>query len=206
MRRPRILVACEYSGTVRDAFALAGWEAWSCDVLPTESPGGNHHEGDVRDILYEDWDLVIAHPPCTFLANSGARWLYDPRPQFANRWEQMEEGAAFFRLFLELGHVEHVAVENPSMHVHARERVGRNADQWVQPWQYGHGETKKTGLWLRNLPPLEPTDIVEGRAQRVLMMPESKSQRKERSRFYPGIARAMADQWGGWVLDRIDLN
>ena len=207
MRKPRVLVACEYSGTVRDAFARRGWDAWSCDLLETENPEGQHYTGDVNDIIGQDWDLVIAHPPCTFLTNSGVRWLYDSRPKFANRWQELDEGAEFFRSFLDLEHVEFIAVENPQMHKHAIERIGGvKPTQYIQPWEYGHGETKKTGLWLKNLPPLVPTDIVDGREARVHRMPPGPDRWKERSRFFRGVAEAMADQWGSYVLARTDLS
>lgn len=184
----KILVACEFSGTVRDAFTRQGHDAMSCDILPSETVG-NHYQGDVRDVLDTSWDMVIAHPPCTYLSNSGVRWLYE-KP---GRWDDMREAADFFRLFLNLEHVPHVAVENPVMHGHAEIR---RADQFIQPWMFGHGETKRTGLWLKNLPPLVPTDIVEGREQRVWLMSPGPERQKERSRFFRGIADAMAVQWG----------
>lgn len=190
----KVLVACEFSGTVRDAFTAAGHDAWSCDLRESETPG-RHYTGDIRDLLVPGrWDLMIAHPPCTFLTVSGARWLYDPRPKFANRWEQLAEGAAFFRMFLESDAAPRIAVENPQMmNVHAKIR---QPDQYVQPYEYGHGETKKTGLWLKNLPLLTATDAVAGRETRVWSMGPSPERERERSRFFPGIAAAMADQWG----------
>lgn len=186
----RVLVVCEFSGIVRDAFREKGHYAMSCDLLPTESPGP-HYRGDVRDVLGDDWDLMIAHPPCTYLANSGVRWLYEKE----NRWQDLIEGASFFRELLNAP-IPHRAVENPVMHKWARKIVGRGPDQTIQPWQFGHGETKATCLWLENLPPLEPTEIVEGREARVHRMPPGPERSKERSRFFTGIAEAMADQWG----------
>lgn len=189
----KVLVACEYSGTVRDAFAARGHYAMSCDLLDTEAPG-EHYTGDIRDVLGNGiaWDLVIAHPPCTYLTVSGARWLYDPRPKFANRWEQLREGAEFFQMFLDLD-VPRIAVENPKIMGHAGIR---KPDQYIQPFEYGHGETKQTGLWLKGLPLLQPTQHVEGRVARVHRMAPGPDRQKERARFYPGIAAAMADQWG----------
>lgn len=200
----KVLVACEYSGTVRDAFIARGHEAISCDILPTESDGP-HYQGDVRDMLDTAWDLVIAHPPCTYLTNSGVRWLYDPRPKFANRWDELDDGAAFFRLFLYLHHVPRVAVENPAMHKHAIERIGGvRPTQYVQPYQFGHLETKKTGLWLKGLPLLTPTNDVEKQMRdmakkdthKVHYQSPGPERQKLRSMFFPGIAAAMAEQWG----------
>ena len=185
----RILVACEYSGRVRDAFAARGWDAWSCDFEPTESVG-QHYQGDVRDLLGERWDMMVAHPPCTFLCNSGVRWLKtDP-----SRWAKMEDGC---RLFMQLWNcgIPRVCIENPVMHGHARTIIGFGPTQTVQPWMFGHGECKRTCFWLRGLPPLVATEIVPGREQRIWRMPPSKDRWKERSKTYPGIAAAMAEQW-----------
>lgn len=181
----RILVACEFSGIVRDAFLAAGHDALSCDLLPTESPGP-HYQGDVRDILYDGWDLMIAHPPCTHLAISGARWFKDKR-------EQQAAALDFVRLLLDAP-IPQIALENPVSVIASHIRP---SDQTIHPWQFGHGETKTTCLWLKNLPPLIPTCIVTGRVPRVHWMPPSKNRAKERSRFYPGIAVAMAAQWAG---------
>lgn len=186
----RVLVACEFSGVVRDAFRARGYDAMSCDLLPTERPGP-HHEGDVRAILGDGWDLVIGHPPCTFLCNSGVRWLHT-RP---GRWANMQAGAEMFRAILEAP-VPRVAIENPVMHGYAQKIVGCRPDQTIQPWQFGHGEVKATCLWLRGLQPLVPTAIVEGRRPRVHRASPSPDRWKERSRTLPGIADAMADQWG----------
>lgn len=183
----RVLVACEFSGTVRDAFTRAGHYAVSCDLLPSETPGP-HHQGDVRDILDmgygSRWDLLIAHPPCTHLAVSGARWFKDKR-------EEQAEALEFVRLLLDAP-VSRIALENPVSIISSRIR---KPDQIIQPWQFGHGETKATCLWLKGLPPLVPTDIVEGRQARVHRMPPGPDRWKERSRTFPGIAAAMAGQW-----------
>ena len=191
----RVLVACEFSGIVRDAFIARGHEAISCDLLPTERPGP-HHEGDLFEYLYwrgDQFDLMIAHPPCTYLANSGVRWLYS-KP---DRWDRMKEAAMDFRVLLEYPMIPRVAVENPIMHKYAAEYIGRRQDQIIQPWQFGHPETKATGLLLRNLPKLQPTDVVEGRTPRVHHASPGPDRWKERSRTLQGIADAMADQWGG---------
>jgi site-specific DNA-cytosine methylase len=178
-----ILVACEYSGIVRQAFAALGHNAWSCDLLPTEIPG-QHYQGNVRDLLKEQWDLMIAHPPCTHLAVSGARYFYRKQAEQA-------EALEFVRLLMNAP-IEHIAVENPISIISSRIR---KPDQIIQPWQYGHGETKATCLWLKNLPKLQPSNIVEGREQRIHKMPPSPERWKERSRTFQGIASAMAEQW-----------
>lgn len=189
----KVAILCEYSGRVRDAFDSLGHEAISYDLLPTESPG-RHVQGDIQThkAEIEAWaDLVIAHPPCTYLANSGVRWLHT-KP---GRWERMREGAEFFKWCLDLK-VESIAVENPVMHKYAVEIIGRKQDQSIQPWQFGHGESKRTCLWLKNLPALQPTNIVDGREGKVWKMPPSENRWKDRSRTYEGIAKAMAAQWG----------
>lgn len=191
----RVLVACEFSGTVRDAFAARGHDAWSCDLRPSETTG-QHHEGDVRDLLAESWDLMIAHPPCTYLANSGVRWLHE-KP---GRWESMRDGAAFFRTLMNAD-ISRIAIENPVIHRYAAEIIGRRPDQTLQPWQFGHGEIKRVCLWLKNLPALKPTKIVEGRTARVHRMAPGPDREKERSRFFAGIADAMAEQWGRAILE-----
>lgn len=179
----RVLVACEYSGAVRDAFAAKGADAWSCDLLPSEKPG-QHHQGDVRDLLDKSWDLMIAHPPCTHLAVSGSRW-------FKFKQKEQQEALEFVQLLLS-ANVPRIALENPVSIISSRIR---KPDQIIQPWQFGHGETKATCLWLKNLPLLKPTNIVEGREARVHRMPPGPDRWKERSRTYAGIALAMADQW-----------
>lgn len=178
-----ILVACEYSGIVRQAFVALGHNAWSCDLLPTEIPG-QHYQGDVRDLLKQKWDLMIAHPPCTHLAVSGARYFYRKQAEQA-------EALEFVRLLMNAP-IEHIAIENPISVISSRIR---KPDQIIQPWQFGHGETKATCLWLKNLPKLQPSNIVEGREQRIHKMPPSPERWKERSRTFQGIANAMAAQW-----------
>ena len=195
----RVLVACEYSGVVRRAFLARGCDAWSCDLLPSEDGSNRHIRGDARDLLHDGWDLLmVAHPPCTRLCNSGVRWLHTPPPgKTAGQMElELREGAALFSAFWNAP-IPRVAVENPVMHGHAKRLIENYAEpaQSVQPWQFGHPESKRTCLWLRNLPPLRPTNVVEGREQRVHRMPPSPTRWKERSRFYPGIAAAMAEQW-----------
>jgi site-specific DNA-cytosine methylase len=180
----RVLVACEYSGIVRDAFIRAGHDAISCDLLPTERPGP-HLQCDVRDILHQGWDLLIAHPPCTDLAVSGARW-------FRTKAEQQRQSLNLVRALLDAP-VPRICVENPVSIISTRIR---KPDQIIQPWQFGHGETKATCLWLKGLPPLTPTNIVSGRQDRVHRLPPSPNRWKERSRTYQGIATAMAAQWG----------
>jgi hypothetical protein len=182
----RILVACEYSGRVRDAFRARGHDAMSCDLLPTEQPGP-HYQGDVFDIINDGWDLMIAHPPCTHLAVSGARHFA------AKQASGVQQKAIDFFMRLANAPIPRIAIENP---VCIMSSVWRKPDQIIQPWQFGHGETKATCLWIKNLPPLTPTNVVAGREARVHRMPPSADRWKERSRTYQGIADAMANQWG----------
>jgi len=177
----KVLVACEFSGTVRDAFAARGHDAWSCDILPTDKPG-QHLQCDVREVLDRKWDIMIAHPPCTHLAVSGARWFKDKQVEQA-------EALDFVRTLLEAP-IEKIALENP---VSVNCLVGL---QTIQPWQFGHGEVKRTCLWLKNLPLLQPTEVVVGRFARVHKMPPSPDRWKKRSITYQGIANAMSEQWG----------
>lgn len=181
----KVLVACEFSGIVRDAFTARGHDAWSCDLLPTEKPG-NHYQGDIRDMLLaDDWDILIAHPPCTHLAVSGARWFKEKRTE-------QEEALEFVRLLLNAP-IPKIALENPISIISSKVR---KPDQIIQPWQFGHGETKATCLWLKNLPLLKPTNIVEGRDNRVHKESPSPERWKNRSRTLTGIAEAIAHQWG----------
>lgn len=180
----RVLVACEYSGAVRDAFIERGHDALSCDLLPTEA-AGPHYQGDVRDVMGDGWDLMVAHPPCTHLSVSGARW-------FKGKQAEQAEALDFVRLLLDAP-IPRIALENPISIISSRIR---KPDQIIQPWQFGHGETKATCLWLKNLPKLVPTNIVEGREARVHKMAPGPDRWKERSRTYTGIAEAMAQQWG----------
>lgn len=179
-----MLVACEYSGVVRDAFLRRGHDAMSCDLLPTESLGP-HYQGDVLDILNKGWDLMIAHPPCTHLAVSGARW-------FEEKTEAQKEAIVFVRLLMKAP-IPRIAIENPIGVLSTRIR---EPDQIIQPWQFGHGETKATCLWLKNLPPLVPTSVAAGREQRIWRLPPTPDRWKLRSRTYDGVAEAMAEQWG----------
>lgn len=192
----KVAILCEYSGVVRDAFLRRGHDAISCDLIPTESPGPHI----VGDCLLQDWggyDLLICHPPCTFLCNSGVRWLGGSGlTRNQQRWANMYGAAQFFKCLLELS-VPRIAIENPIMHKYATDLIGRKYDQIIQPWQFGHGETKATCLWLKNLPPLQPTNIVEGRVGRIHNLPPSEDRGKIRSKTYFGIAEAFASQWGG---------
>lgn len=196
----RVLVGCETSGIVRRAFAARDHEVWSCDLLPAEDSSNRHIVGDVRDLLNDGWDLAVMHPPCTRLCNSGVRWLNVPPPgKTADQMQvELQEGAALFSACWNAP-IARIAVENPVMHRHAKALIVNYEPpaQSVQPWQFGHGETKRTCFWLKGLPPLAPTNIVEGREARVHRMPPSADRWRERSRFFPGIADAMADQWGG---------
>jgi site-specific DNA-cytosine methylase len=183
----KVAVICEFSGIVREAFNKLGHEAISFDLLPTEIPG-EHYQGDIKELLLEYWkqfDLAICHPPCTRLAVSGARWFKDYQPE-------QEEALDFVRYLMDLP-IPKIAIENPISIISSRIR---KPDQIIQPWQFGHGETKATCLWLKELPKLEPTNIVEGREARVHKMSPGPDRWKERSRTYPGIAEAMARQWG----------
>jgi site-specific DNA-cytosine methylase len=181
----KVLVACEFSGRVREAFRARGHDAWSCDTSTTEIPSEKHIQARIETVNVSSFDLMIAHPPCTYLAVSGARW-------FAGRMKEQDEAAGFF-LKLWNAPVKRIALENPIGVMSTR---FRKSDQIIQPWQYGHGETKATCLWLKNLPLLKPTNIVNGRNQRVHHEPPSPDRWKNRSRTYTGIADAMADQWG----------
>jgi site-specific DNA-cytosine methylase len=189
--RMRVLIACEFSGTVRRAFRARGYDAWSCDLLPAEDSSEYHLQQNVLTALGMGWDLMVAHPPCTHLAVSGARW-------FKEKAREQLEALEFVRKLLDAP-IPHIALENPVSIISSRVR---KPDQIIQPWQFGHGETKATCLWLKNLPKLVPTEIVEGREGKVWKMPPSPDRWKERSRTYTGIAQAMADQWG----DYVDLN
>ena len=184
----KVLVACEYSGAVRDAFIAAGHDAMSCDLLPTEAPGP-HYQGDVFDVIDYPWDLMVAHPPCTHLSVSGARHFE------AKRMDGRQQAAVsfFMALVRRSAHIPMTAIENP---VCIMSRLYRKPDQIIQPWQFGHGETKATCLWLKGLSPLVPTEIVEGREARVHRMPPSDDRWKLRSATFLGVAKGMASQWG----------
>jgi hypothetical protein len=203
----KVLIACEYSGRVRDAFIRMGHDAISCDLLPTDAPGP-HFQGDVREMLAQEWDLIIAHPPCTYLTNAGVRWLYNAdKSRNEPRWNDLQEGCDFFNLFLDHP-CQRIAIENPIPHSHAAKLLRREYDQTIQPYQFGHMETKRTCLWLKGLSPLVATDDVEA-AMRLLPKSESnkvhyaspgKDRWKMRSTTFQGIADAMAAQWGGIAL------
>jgi len=186
----KVLVACEYSGRVRDAFLRRGHDAMSCDLLETEVPGP-HHQGPVEDVLYDGWDLMIAHPPCTHLAVSGSR-------HFPEKIADGRQAAAldFVRLLMDAP-INRWCIENP---VSVISSAIRQPDQIIQPWEYGHGEVKATCLWLKNLPKLTPTDCVEGREPRIHLMPPGPDRWKERSRTFEGVAEAMGEQWGNREL------
>jgi hypothetical protein len=181
----KILIACEFSGIVREAFRKKGHDAWSCDLLTSEIKG-NHVEGNVLNVISDyGWDMMIAHPPCTHLAVSGARW-------FKNKFYEQRDALEFVTRLMNCG-IEKICIENPISIISSK--IGK-PDQIIQPWQFGHGETKATCLWLKGLPLLTPTNIVEGREARIHNMPPSKDRWKERSRTYQGVANAMAEQWG----------
>ena len=180
----KVLIACEYSGAVRDAFINNGHDAMSCDLLPTDVDGP-HYQGDVFDVINDGWDLMIAHPPCTHLAVSGARW-------FKDKVEEQKEALEFVQRLMDAP-IDKIAIENPisiiSSHI-------RKPEQIIQPWMFGHGETKATCLWLKGLPKLFATDVVEGREAKIHKMSPGPNRWKERSKTYQGIATAMANQWG----------
>lgn len=192
----RVLIGCEFSGVVRDEFLKRGHDAWSCDLLPSERPGP-HLQRDIFTVLDQGWDLMIFHWPCTRLTNSGVRWLYGGRGTVRDegRWQLMEQDADRFRALLD-SDIPLIAGENPIPHRYAREIMG-GYSQVIQPWMFGHGEVKATCLWLKGLPPLAPTKIVEGRRPRVHHEPPSPERWKNRSRTLTGVAEAMAEQWGG---------
>ncbi|WP_425070660.1 hypothetical protein [Sagittula sp. S175] len=206
----KVLIGCEQSGVVRDAFNALGHDAWSCDLLPAETPTNRHIVGDVRDVMMADeWDvLAVMHPPCTRLCNSGVRWLTKAPPgrTLDDMWAELDEGAALFSAVWNVPHIPCVAVENPVMHKHAKERIEnfRPATQSFQPWQFGtdengpDNERKRTCLWLRNLPALKPTGTLDGNTARnsVHIASPGADRWRERSRFFPGVAAAMARQWG----------
>lgn len=181
----RVLVACEFSGAVRRAFRDRGHRAWSCDLLPAEDGSEFHHQMDVRLLLAWEWDLLIAHPPCTHLAVSGARW-------FKDKQKEQAEALDFVRALL-AAPIPRIALENPISIISSRIR---KPDQIIQPWEHGHGETKATCLWLKGLPLLQPTSLVDGRLPRVHHASPGPNRWKERSRTLPGIAKAFAEQWG----------
>lgn len=207
--KKRVLIACETSGIVREAFRREGFDAWSCDLLPSDDGSPYHRVCDMRNMLYlEHWDMLIAHPPCTRLCNSGVRWLHNPPKgkTIEQMFSELDEGADLFSVCLNAP-VKHVVVENPVMHHLAKKRIRnyRKFSQSVQPWQFASdpdgpdNAKKRTCLWLHNLPPLQPTGTLDGSTARadVHLASPSPDRWKQRSKFFPGIARAMAQQWGG---------
>lgn len=187
----KVLIACEFSGVVREAFRELGHDAWSSDLLPTEIPSPYHLQGDVLQYLDKGWDLMIAHPPCTRLCNSGVRWLNE-----RNLWQELEEATEFFKAFLNAP-IARIAVENPIPHKYAIERIGRKYDQVIQPYMFGEPYRKATCLWLKNLPALVPTQIIpkENCKQEVHLASPGPNRWMLRSRTYKGFAKAMASQW-----------
>lgn len=203
----RVLAACEYSGTVRDAFSNLGWDAWSCDLLPTESQQtyieNKHYQGDVRDILNADWDLIIAHPPCTYLTRRAQYWNKKYK-----RDKELQDAIDFFKIFTDLP-VKHIAIENP---IGIMSRLYKKPTQVIQPYQHGDPESKATCLWLKGLPPVTPTDIVDpiyhvsktGRKYSFTdKIGDKKLRQKLRSKTFPGIARAMAEQWSEYLINQL---
>jgi len=198
----RVLVACEFSGVVRRAFRERGHTAYSCDIIPSEDNSPYHIQEDVLSVLDEGWDLMVAHPPCTRLCASGTRWLNKPPPgrTVKDMFRELQQAADLFTLLYHAP-IKHVAVENPIMHSYGRLAMPTVPPyrQIIQPWQHGHGELKTTCLWLKELPLLQHSKIVEGREMRVHRMSEKPDRAKERARTYTGIAAAMAKQWGDYV-------
>ena len=184
----KVLIACEFSGIVRDAFKARGHDAWSCDLLPTERKG-NHIQGDVLEIFVNSWDLMIGHPPCTRICNSGVRWLAE-----RDLWDDLDKACEFFNALINAP-IDKIAIENPIPHKYAVKKIGKY-DQIIQPWQFGHGETKATCLWLKGLRKLRTTRLVAGREQRIFNMPKNADRGRLRSITFQGIADAMAEQWG----------
>jgi len=196
----KVLVNCEYSGRVREAFRKLGHDAWSCDLIESEDNSPHHIIGDAIEVAYDQpWDLMIAHPPCTYMTNSGVCWLHkDP-----TRWAKLDDAAEFFKKLWNAP-IPKKVLENPIMHKYARERVGVNKSQVIQPWMFGHMEQKATCLWLRGVEPLKPTNIVKAEMMKLTHAERNRlhylspgpDRWKERSRTYQGIADAMAAQWG----------
>lgn len=195
-KKYKCLVACEYSGIVREEFKKLGWDAWSCDLLDTEIPG-QHIKGDALELIRSPWDLLVAFPPCTYLSNSGVRWLYNKDgSKNMERWTKMYLGAMFFKQMLDANHIKHICVENPIQHKYARHLINKSYSQIVHPWQHNHPETKATCLWLKNLPNIVPTNIVEPTLGCAIhKLPRTKDRGKIRSRTYQGIAFALATQF-----------
>jgi hypothetical protein len=202
----KVLVACEYSQIVTQAFRAKGHEAYSCDLLPTDGNPDWHYQSDIFHLLHNPltmwWDLIIAHPPCTRLCNSGVRWLNE-----RNLWEEMRAGALFFKSLLN-SNCDRICVENPIPHKYAIEIIGEKYTQVVQPWQFGHSTSKATCLWLKGLPELKPTNIIpkEQRTQDIWLAAPGPNRWKERSKTFTGIAQAMAEQWGSLEANKSVVN
>ncbi len=208
----KVLIGCETSGIVRDAFLAQGHDAWSCDLLPADTPTNRHIQDDIRNVMDWGWDLMaVMHPPCTRLCNSGVRWLKEPPKgkTLDQMWTELDEGAALFSACWNAQHIPCRAIENPVMHKHAKERIENYQPpaQSVQPWQFASdpdspdNERKRTCFWLHNLPKLKPTGILDGKCSRdsVHKAPPGLDRWKIRSKFFPGMAAAMALQWGEWA-------
>lgn len=209
MKMPRILIACECSGRMREAFRARGWDAWSCDLKPAEDNSPFHIQGDaLLAIENEKWDAMIAHPVCKFLANSGVRWMWnEDGTKNQPRWDDALAGASFFKALCEAP-IRYKAIENPIQHKYALQMHGQGkATQYVQPWMHGHMESKSTGFWLYNLPPLlhsnnvyeEMMKLPASQRNRIHRMPPGPNRETERSRTFPGIANACAEQWGSYM-------
>ncbi|TXT66062.1 MAG: hypothetical protein BAJALOKI3v1_50062 [Promethearchaeota archaeon] len=195
----KVLLACEESGECRRAFRKIGFDAWSCDIIPASDNSDYHIQDDIFNVLNnkQEWHCMIAFWPCTRLCNSGVRWLHE-----RNLWTEMEQSALKFKYLLEFNNIPLRGMENPIPHKYALDIIGSKYDQIIHPWQFGHGETKSTCLWLRGLPKLTPTNITNDRQHRIHRLPPSSDRSKIRSRTYPGIAKAMADQWGKAIVER----
>jgi hypothetical protein len=202
----RVLIGCERSGVVRRAFRALGHDAWSCDLEPSDDDSPHHLQCDVRTVLRNGWDLAIFHPECTYLTNAGVRHLHSvpssrgrlPTVHGPARWLALFEAAAFFRTLRDAP-IDSIAIENPIPHRYARDLVGPYT-QLIQPWMFGHGETKATCLWLKGLPKLVPTEVVGGRVPRIHHMAPGADRRRKRSETMSGIGAAMAAQWGAHML------
>jgi hypothetical protein len=200
IHRIKILIACEFSGRVREAFRKRGFNAWSCDLLPAEDKSPYHIQGNVLEVLQDGWTLMIAHPPCTYLCNSGVRWLHERK----ERWKKLKESAEFFKTLLNAP-IPYIAIENPIPHKYALQLIGRKYDQIIQPYQFGEPYSKATCLWLKNLPKLKPTKIIPKKqvVHAIYKEPPSPNRWKNRSRTYRGIAEAMAEQWGKFLIEQL---
>jgi len=192
---PRILLGCEHSDTVAGAFRRRGFDVTSCDILPCDNQRGNHFQGDLLELLKQPWDGIIAHPECTYMCNSGVKHLHTD----IGRWFALHDACQFFNA-IKNAQADFIGIENPIPHKYAVSQIGKY-QQIIQPWQFGHGEIKATCLWLKNLPPLIPTNIVDGRNDSCHKQSPGPNRGYFRSLFYPGVAEAMAEQWGSYILE-----